>query len=110
MADEDELAMIAVLTPSMAEQFSARLADAGVSLELKPADVGRGWEVQIWVPRSQIPQARAVEVAFIRERVPDLPPDFDPHATTTSEDCPACGTPIVEGAAECAGCGLGLPG
>ncbi len=110
MSDEDELLLIGSLQPQVADQFAARLAEGGVEFELKPADIGRGWEVQIYVRRSQIEQTRAIEAAFIRTAVPDLPPDYDPHAAAPSEDCPGCGTPIVEGAAECAECGLALPG
>ena len=110
MSSEDELLIVASLTPRVAEQFAARLAEGGVDAELRPADIGRGWEVQIYVPASQMARARTIEASFIRENVPDLPPDFDPHAATTSDGCPACGAPVTEGATECADCGLGLPG
>ena len=106
--DENELLMIASLEPQVADEFAARLAEGGVDFELKAGDVGRGWQVQVYVARPQIPLARGIEAEFIRARVPDLPPDFDPHASIR-EDCPGCGTPIVEGVAECAECGLTLP-
>jgi hypothetical protein len=110
MTSEDPLLLIGALPPSVAERFAARLAEAGVDAELKPADVGRGWEVQIYVRDSELERARAVQAAFIRESVPDLPADYDPHATVTTEGCPACGAEIAEGATECADCGLALPG
>jgi hypothetical protein len=108
VADQNELVRIASLAPQVADQFAARLAESGVHFQLEPADIGRGWEVQVYVPQSEIPQARQIEAEFIRAAVPDLPPDYNPYAVT-SEDCPGCGTAIVEGVAECAECGLTLP-
>ena len=109
MSSDDAPVLIASLPPQLADAFAARLLEGGVDLQLTPADVGRGWEVQIYVPISQVARVREIEASFIREQVPDAPADFDPHAVTTSDGCPACGTPIDEGATECADCGLALP-
>ncbi len=109
VSNDDDPPLFASLAPQVADVFAARLAEAGVQFELKPADIGRGWEVQIYVPLADIPQARRVQLELIRAAVPDLPPDYDPHALT-SEECPGCGTPVIEGAEECAECGLALPG
>jgi hypothetical protein len=51
----------------------------------------------------------SIEAQFIRDTVPDLPPDFDPLEVKPADACPACGTPIVAGAEECGDCGLTLP-
>ena len=41
------------------------------------------------------------------ELFPDLPDDFDPASADLSQ-CPACQTPVPEGATSCAECGLAL--
>ncbi len=107
--DDDARVLIAALPPQLADAFAARLAEGGVDLKVRPADMGRGWEVQIWVPEEQVARVREIEASFVREQMPDAPADFDPHAAPTSEGCPACGTPFDEGATECADCGLALP-
>jgi hypothetical protein len=50
------------------------------------------------------PAAAAVDAAYERHEIPDLPEE-----RASEEHCPACGEPCDPEAGECASCGLEFP-
>ncbi len=97
------------------ERMALVLQEAGIPcrIETHPldADVGAsgsgGTTLCIYV----LPADRDAAIERVQEhRAASLPGDHEPaRFGQTLEACPACGTPLTEGAEECADCGLEFP-
>jgi hypothetical protein len=105
----ESFALLRGATFEWAHALSERLAAAEIECRVESTSEVRsrdgGWAV--YVRPEDLERAREIDRDVLRQVMPDLPEDFDPSALDTSR-CPACGEPVAEGAAECAGCGLAL--
>lgn len=105
----EELALLRSANLDWVQLLVERLEQAEISCHV--ASVGekcvRNGTWAVYVRPADVPRALEVDAAVLREVVPDVPEDFDPAALDTGR-CPACEEPVLEGASECASCGLAL--
>ena len=89
--------------------LAERLAELGIPRHVNPIDQRRATDSTwgLYVRPADLARAQVVDRDVMLELMPDVPEDFDPTTHDTSQ-CPACGEPVVEGATECAECGLAL--
>ncbi len=106
---EGELALLRSAALDWVHALAERLGEAEIPCEVLSVDQTRSrdgtWAV--YVRPADLARAREVDAAVLREVVPDIPEGFDP-ARLDTERCPACEEPVLEGATECAACGLAL--
>jgi hypothetical protein len=63
----------------------------------------------VYVRPVDVEAAAAIDEAFFREQIPDLPEGHGVSgAPEVAEGCPACGEPADPEAVECPSCGLAL--
>ncbi len=89
--------------------LAERLAERGIPRHVNPIDQRRATDSTwgLYVRVADHARAQVVDREVMLELMPDVPDDFDP-STHDASQCPACGEAVVEGASECAECGLAL--
>jgi hypothetical protein len=116
----DELPPVSELTNlrtgslGVVQGLSEMLMEAGITHRIEavaPDDPGqrrRGDSLPygVYVRAADEERAAAVDRAFMRRIMPDLPEDAG--APVAEGGCPACGTPVASDARECPDCGLAL--
>lgn len=104
---EIELQLLRTATFDWTNALAARLQEEGVTHQVVAVGERRATDGQwsVFVPFTELELAREIDREVMLELFPDLPDDFDPAAHDTST-CPACQTPVTEGATSCTECGL----
>jgi hypothetical protein len=115
-----ELTCIRAASVGWAQALSERLAHSGISHRIEAVgDDEEGESVRrqpshrlpygVYVRSADVAAATAIDEAFFREQIPDLPEGHGVSgAPEVPEGCPACGEPAESDAAECPSCGLVL--
>jgi hypothetical protein len=111
-----ELLCVRTGSLAIAQGLSAELAEAGITHRIQAVSPEAGAEPRrpdalpygVYVREQDAAAAAAVDHAFLRSQLPDLPADAE--AGAGGEGCPACGAPVAADAAECPDCGLALLG
>ena len=109
IAQGEEVVLVRRAQLDWIHALAERLAELRIPRHVNPLDQRRATDSTwgLYVRPADHARAQAADREVMLELMPDLPEDFDPSALDTSR-CPACGEPVLEGAAECAGCGLAL--
>jgi len=115
-----ELTCIRAASVGWAQALSERLAGSGISHRIEAVgDAEEDESVRrqpshrlpygVYVRSEDVEAAAAIDEAFFREQIPDLPEGHEvAGASEVPDGCPACGEPADIGAAECPSCGLVL--
>jgi len=115
-----ELRCIRAASVGWAQALSERLASSGISHRIEAVgEDGEDDSVRrqpshrlpygVYVRSEDLEAAAAIDEAFFREQIPDLPEGHEVSgAPEVADGCPACGEPAAPGAAECPSCGLAL--
>jgi hypothetical protein len=109
IAPGEELQLLRSAELDWTHLLAERLEEAEIPHQVKPVGERRATNSQwaLYVRAADLERAMAVDREVMHEVMPDIPENFDPSATDTSQ-CPACGESVTEGATECAECGLAL--
>jgi hypothetical protein len=112
-----ELICVRASSVGWAMGLSERLVEAGIPHRVQAASAdddeggqrrpGANLPFGVFVRPEDEAAASEIDLAHTEHEIPGIPEDFDPSATDTDQ-CPACGDPILETATECPGCGLAL--
>jgi hypothetical protein len=115
-----ELTCIRAASVAWAQALSERLAHSGISHRIEAVGDDEADEsvrrqpshrlpYGVYVRSADVEAAAAIDEAFFREQIPDLPEGHGAlGAPEVPEGCPACGEPAGPDAAECPSCGLVL--
>ncbi len=115
-----ELTCIRAASVGWAQALSERLARSGISHRIQAVGDDEEDDSVRRQPSHRLPYgvyvrpedaeaAAAIDEAFFREQIPDLPEEHElSGAPEAADGCPACGEPASPDAAECPSCGLAL--
>jgi hypothetical protein len=109
-----ELVCIRAAAVSWCLSLSNELSEAGIPHRIEMADSDDGEDAGrrpnaslpygVYVRAEDAADAAAVDAAFMRSQIPDVPEDD----ASADAGCPACGEPVAPDAPECPECGLAL--
>jgi hypothetical protein len=110
-----ELVCVRAAALAIAQSLSQHLSEAGISHRIEAVHddnedgslrrPGANLPYGVYVRERDTEAAMAVDRAFMRTIIPDLPEE---QAAGPEGGCPACGTPVASDARECPDCGLAL--
>lgn len=117
LPDISQLVCVRAASVAWAQGLSERLADAGISHRIEVAhddeedgsarQPGANLPYGVYVLAEDVESATAIDAEFTRYQIPDVPNEGQP-IEASDDACPACGSAVAPGVAECPDCGIVL--